>query len=394
MLGLFAAFGLLLALATQKVPLLSISATAPLFAWIALEASASRAVRIPAGWLGLAGLFWLALLGSLTANVVGGDVGNVGAKELALLVRFGFWIAVFVVTAGVTARARWTPRLAAWLAAAAALLALMRIGDALLPGRPWLDQNEYGLRFSAFLPFLLAACLQRGGLLGAATLAVAGAALLANGSRSSWVALTAASCCLLALRAFAGRGLGRPALALASAVLLLTAAFWASPRGWTQPVERRMASMTSLETDKPFRTRLALVHKGVELFAERPLFGAGLGRFDVERVELPTSETPWTNRAVLNQRSSHNAYLSLLAETGLAGTLSFVVLLGALLARGAWAAYRLLRRGEAWAGGVWASALAVSLHLWTLSGLTGTLPWFVFGLMAGVIERSRQGGTA
>ncbi|MEZ5392214.1 MAG: hypothetical protein R2724_04905 [Bryobacterales bacterium] len=166
MLGLFAAFGLLLGLATQKVPLVSVSATAPLFAWIALEASASRALRIPPQWLWLAVVFWLALLGSLAANVAWGDLGRLGAKELALLVRFAFWAAVFTVTAGVTAHARWTPQLSGWLATTAGLLALMRVADALVTGRPWLDQNEYGLRFSAFLPFLLAACLQRGGLLG------------------------------------------------------------------------------------------------------------------------------------------------------------------------------------------------------------------------------------
>ncbi|MEZ5392215.1 MAG: O-antigen ligase family protein [Bryobacterales bacterium] len=204
------------------------------------------------------------------------------------------------------------------------------------------------------------------------------------------MALALASCCLLALRAAAGRNPFRPAFALATALMLLATAFWLSPRAWTRPVEQRVASMAALDTDKPFRTRLALVRKGVQLFRAQPIFGAGLGRFDLERVELATSDTPWTNRTVLNQRSSHNAYLSLLAETGLTGALSFAVLLGALLMQGAVAAYRLTRRGEAWAGGVWASTIAISLHLWTLSGLTGTLPWFVFGLMAGTIERARQ----
>jgi hypothetical protein len=32
----------------------------------------------------------------------------------------------------------------------------------------------------------------------------------------------------------------------------------------------------------------------------------------------------------------------------------------------------------------------MSLHLWTISGLTGTAPWFVYGLAAAVIERGRR----
>jgi hypothetical protein len=31
----------------------------------------------------------------------------------------------------------------------------------------------------------------------------------------------------------------------------------------------------------------------------------------------------------------------------------------------------------------------MSIHLWTLSGLTGTAPWFLYGILAGVIELSR-----
>jgi O-antigen ligase len=139
---------------------------------------------------------------------------------------------------------------------------------------------------------------------------------------------------------------------------------------------------------------LALIEKGGRLFLEHPVFGGGLGRFDRERVKLAGVRTPWTNDTELNQRSSHNSYVSLLAETGLIGSLPFAAILALLLVGGARAAMRLVRRGEEWAGGVWASALAVSVHLWALAGLSGTLPWFVFGLTAGVIERARRGASA
>ncbi len=389
MLALFSAFGAALALATQKLPVFAVSITAPLFGWIVIEACARRGFCAPPRWVALAGLFWLALFSSLAGNLIWGELGAVGGDQTALLVRYGFWLAVFVVTAALSAHAEWTPRLTGWLAAAALALVAMRLANEALGARLWLHQNEYGFRLSAFTPFLLAACLARGGLVSAAALAAAGSAILLNGSRSSWVALAIAGAALLGTRALAGRRVRGAALALALAPILLVGCAAFAPGAWTETVSRRVASFETLDTDKPFLMRLALLEKGRQLFERNPLFGAGLGSFDRQRVRLAGARAPWTNDASLNRRSSHNAYLSLLAETGLLGAVSFGVLLLALLAGGARAAYRLMRRGEPWAAGIWAAALAVSVHLTALSGLTGTLPWFVFGLTAGVIERER-----
>jgi hypothetical protein len=394
MLGLFVALGALLALSTGKLPYFTVSATAPLFGWILFEAAAAGTLRPPPRWAALAALFWFALFCSLAANVVLGELGSLGGQELVLLTRYGFWMAVFVTTAAITATASWTPRLAGWLAATAVALALMRLADAAVGGPAWLDQNEYGLRFSAFTPFLLAASLGVRGGAAAAELALTSAALLYNGSRSCWIALAAAMAALLLLRFATCRSVRGPALALTLAAASLAVLAWLGPADWSRAVRERWESFERLATDKPFQTRLALIEKGAQLFAQKPVFGAGLGRFGLERVELAAARTPWTNDAVFNQRSSHNSYLSLLAETGLAGSVAFAALLAPLLIGGARAAFRLARRGDEWAGGVWASALAVSIHLWALAGLSGTLPWFVFGLTAGMIERERRGISA
>lgn len=390
MLGLFAAFGLSLALATSKLPVFGVSITAPLFGWIALEAAAKRGLHPPVFWMWLAGLFWLALFASLGGNLVWGDLGTIGREEIVLLLRYAFWLFVFVATAALTARAAWTPRLAGWLAIAAAVLAAMRLADELAGGGRWLHQNEYGLRFSAFVPFLLALALARVRVESVVALGVVAGACLLNGSRSSWLALTVAALAAVCLRALAGRSVrGGVVAAMLAATLLAGCAAFAPPQ-WSRAVAERWASLDTLETDKPFRMRLAMVEKGRRLFERQPVFGAGLGRFDHERVRLAVAFAPWTNDETLNSRSSHNAYMSLLAETGLLGSGAFAILLCALLFGGARAACRLARRGEDWAIGAWASALAVSIHLAALSGLTGTLPWFVFGLTAGLVERERR----
>ena len=390
MFGLFVCLGAALALATSKLPVVAVSLSAPLFAWIALEACATRTASLAPRWGVLAAAFWLSLLGSLALNVIYGDLGLLGERELALLLRFGFWLTVFLTTAAITGRAEWTPRLCAALAATAVALGLLRLADAAVVGEPWLDQNEYGLRFSAFLPFLLAACLSRAGWMRALGLALSLAALAGNGSRSSWVAVGVAAAASLAFYTAAGRR-GRGAImTFAAAPVLLAAALLLAPQSFNRHARDRWESFSTLATDKPFQTRLALLEKGALLFEAQPVFGAGLGRFSLERVELASGDLPWTNNKVFNSRSSHNAYLSLLAETGITGALCFAVLLGSLVIGGARAAYRMMRAGNEWALGVWASTLAVSIHLWTLAGLTGTLPWFIFGLMAGVIEKENR----
>ena len=391
MLRLFALFGVTLALAWFKLPYLAVSLTAPLFGWIAIEAAARRGLSLPSIWLWLGGLFWLALLCSLAGNLVTGRLGAIGAEELGMLARYAFWLTVFVVTAGLTARAAWTPKLVRLLAFAAVALVLMRLADAVTGDSGWLHQNEYGLRFSAFVPFLFASCWASGGMTSMGALSLCATTVLLNGSRSSWIALAAAGFALLLLRSSAGRSIRGPALALITVPMMLAGcAALASPQ-WSRSVTDRLASFHELETDKPFQTRMAMIAKGWALFEQHPIFGAGLGRFDLSRVRLAGAYTPWTNDEALNRRSSHNAYLSLLAETGFVGSLAFAALLTTLLVGGARSAHRLLRGGEDWAGGVWASALAISIHLTAIAGLTGTLPWFVFGLLAGVIERDRQG---
>ena len=126
MLGLYACFGAVLALATGKLPVLAVSVSSPLFAWIALEACAARTGRPNPRWALLAAVFWLSLLGSLAVNVIWGDLGSLGRQELALLGRYAFWLVVFVTTAAVTAHASWTPSLCAALAAVAVALGVLR----------------------------------------------------------------------------------------------------------------------------------------------------------------------------------------------------------------------------------------------------------------------------
>ena len=86
--------------------------------------------------------------------------------------------------------------------------------------------------------------------------------------------------------------------------------------------------------------------------------------------------------------ASHNSYFALLAETGLAGSIPFIVFILLLTLSGFKSAVQLARRGEIWAIAIFASFVGMSIHLWSLSGLTNTSTWFVYGLVAGLIQRN------
>jgi O-antigen ligase len=91
-----------------------------------------------------------------------------------------------------------------------------------------------------------------------------------------------------------------------------------------------------------------------------------------------------------NRITSHNSYVSFLAETGLLGAVPFGALLLYLAARGLQAAVLVARRGEYWALGLYVAFVTMGVHLWVLAGLTGTSTWIVYGLVAGMIERSNR----
>ncbi len=393
-----ALFGL--ALATPLGPESWISLATPFFGLIAVERLLRGDAFVGGVHLALAVLFLAGCAASLSAGVWSGRSGAIASDEAALLLRFCFWVGVFLLTADALSRAWWTPRLAVWAAVAAVALALMRLIDGLLAGGlhaepDWLTQNAYGARFSLFTPFLAAAAIgaKRGHALAwsAALLGVLGVIFL-NGSRSAWFTAALGIGLVTFIHALAGRLRMAPLAVVAVSLLGLALLPLVAPQPLRAKLSARVATLSRLDTDKPVLTRRLVVEKGLLLFAAEPWTGQGLGRFSKTDVAVVTSEQAWLTDRELNQRSAHNGYIKALAETGLAGFAPLALLLGWLAVKGLPAAVRLTRRGEPWASGAYASFAAVALHLWTLSGLTGTAPWFCFGWTAAAILRSRREG--
>jgi O-antigen ligase len=153
-----------------------------------------------------------------------------------------------------------------------------------------------------------------------------------------------------------------------------------------QPVRDRFVTFEQLDRDKSYATRQILLRKTADLFSANLLLGVGTGHFRGTRapIEIPPLLQA-RNAADLNRRSAHNAYAAVLAESGLVGALPLSVLLGLL----AWRGWRTVCRrapAESWVIPVYASFIAMSVHLWTVAGITGTTPWFLYGFVAALIQ--------
>jgi O-antigen ligase len=385
------------------IPLLGLSFTAPLFLAIAFRIFTRPpkpwfpTYRI---WVCLAGTIWMGLLLAFLVNAFSAADLNLVLKSSITLVRFAYWLLFFVGTAYFVSIGLDKQKLVAVLGFSVTILAGLRWFEGLAFGKigAWsntvfMTQNGYAFYFTAFSPFLLAIVAAANGLrmlyaiLG---MFIVSSAVAINGSRGSWVAIALGTLLFLL---FCTLAKPRRAWLLWSALallgILLMAGASSSERVRTA-VFARFATMKSLEEDKSYMLRQYLNKKSWSAFRQSPLVGVGPGLYkdSVAEVELPDI-LEGANRDY-SKTSSHNSYLALLAESGLAGSLPYCLLLVTLLARGSIGTLTLTRAGHTWALAAFVSFVSMSIQMWAMSTLTTTTVWFVYGLVAAVVVAAKQ----
>jgi len=401
--NLFFLCGVFVVLPFFGIPLIGLSVTAPLILpviYYAFFQPATPWIHRYRGWIMIASAIWLGMLVSFVANGPWFGAREFQVIEIAFLVRYLLWLTVFLVTAYIASDFRIQRRLTTILAAAVVVLAGLRCFEGFVFGKVGAEanpvfttQNMYGVLFSTFTPFLFPVFLGRG-FLRKASCAVGLLAILyacaINGSRGSWICITLALAVifLLALLSRPQASL-RLILPVGFAALALVAILAGSARV-REAVLSRFSTFENLERDKSYMVRQVMNQRSLKLFALSPWFGTGPGRYGAIYVPL---EMPLVlagkSDAELMGRSSHNSYLSFLAEGGLAASLPLAALIVTLAIRGALAAMALNRKGERWALGVYASFIAMSVHFWVLSGLAGTHAWFVYGLVVASVVSAK-----
>lgn len=402
---LFLGFSLYLTIPLIEVPLLGLSISAPIFFMIALPVVFQS--QIP--WFGryqrwiFAALFiWLGIFISAIINGLASGGEKVDGDTAIGLIQFAYWVLVFVVTTYlVSSQKNLTDRLMNILAFGIAFLGFLRLGEAVFGGAigawtrlEFMSQNGYAIQFSMFFPLLLSFSFQDKKVKRARLAAfLVLAAILINGSRGGWIAVLVSTAVFFIMYLITQRQYSRTV----STLLIFSGMVWGgivfAPQAVVVAFQDRLSTVERLEEDKSYAIRQLMIQRGLRLFQNNPLIGVGISRWYKESVPLQIPRIlQYETQDYFEKKSSHNSYVSYLAENGVIGSAPLAFFLLLLLLGGFRSALRLARRGMLWALGAYAGFIGMSIHLWGLAGLTGTSTWFIYGLVAAIIEIDRQTG--
>jgi len=384
-----------------EVPLLGLSLSAPIFFFIAIYCIFKPPQRWPGAlqkWILLAVFIWAGIFISTLFNGILSGGSDVDKEGWSLLVQNAYWLLTFVITAYFASRTNILERTTRILGWAVFALSLVRLFEAVAWGvintyednTRLLAPNEYGFLFSTFFPFLLAPVFSsstKNKLLMIVRMLITAAAVVINGSRSSWISVAAGIAFFTLILLLIRPRKGGLAIILTGVLLVsILFGFRLLPEPVNEAIDQRASTFQNLDKDKSYVFRQMMVQKGLKLFKESPLIGVGASRFRKESTELELSGVfRFYAQTQFDRKSSHNSYIGFLAETGLVGSIPLAILILMLGVQGTKAGVRLAKREEIWGLGVITSFVGMSIHMWTVSALAGTVTWFAYGLVVTLI---------
>lgn len=401
---LFYVFALYLVIPVIDVPLLGLSLSAPIFFFIAMACILRPPrpwFRKYSSWVLLAVLIWFGIFLSTTANGLLSLGVNINNDAFVYLVRYLYWILVFVITAYFANQAGLPEKIASVLAWSVLLLAVMRWVEVILYGNAgaWtgthlMTQNSYGFQFSTFSPFILIRVFQEKGrkkLFWILALLVVWGAAAVNASRGSWVSIGLGLAFSFLIFFYS-----KPRKFIGGLLVLLVVAgagilAWNYMPKAAEAVEKRLNTFQALDEDKSFVIRQVMIQKGLKLFKDSPLLGVGANRFTQTWTDISLPKIlSYRTIEEFEKKTSHNSYVQFLAEFGLVGSIPMAVMLLILLMRGYKTAQQSLRKNNLVPLAIYIGFIQMSVHMWVIAALTGTVTWFIYGLVLAMVKQKQQ----
>lgn len=389
------------------VPLVGLSITALFFALITLEIvfrSKYLSFRRYSRWLLPVCGIGLAICLSLTINGLAGNL-EFGVSSLLSIAQSTYWLLVFVITMVLVANLNEEDvrSLVIVVGVSIMIVGLLRLFEATAYERVGpstsriLSQNAYGILFSTFAPFaFVLVLLVRSNFM--RLISVVGflaliIAIVLNGSRSSWLTVSVGLSVVAGLILITQRRHILPVFAVLGLIFFAGGFVIANISVDTlEPIILRFETLQQYEEDRSYLIRLLMQQKSIELFENNPVFGIGSGQFRNYYIALDLSGTPFTHDRLsrFNQIASHNSYAQYLAEQGVFGMIPLLALLLQLVLRGLRTVLGYNSQGFVWYVAVYAALLSMSIHLWSIDNFRTSSTWFIYGLVAGMIERNQM----
>jgi O-antigen ligase len=238
--------------------------------------------------------------------------------------------------------------------------------------------NSYAMYLTTVIPFGLALLFSKVKtylkVLTALGLCLGVIALIYSLSRSAWINFLVIICIVLMLIK-----IQTAALIAGAALLILIGLIFFGP-------DLILARLTSNDQGSAV-SRITLAQTALAMINDHPWFGVGLGNYIVV---LPQYSPPIFGYAL---STVHNAYLLILAETGVIGLIGFLVLLAGLMFQN-WQITNQAPDDLSWVAGVgvFCAFVAMALHSLTDYALLGNILltaqfWLLAGLSTSLMQR-------
>jgi len=386
------------------LPLIGLSITSPFMLFIALQVilkpSAPWFEDYKKWWI-FAGAIWICWFITAVVNSTLGRLEVFSLSQVLYFTRTAYWLIVMIITTYIISQKINGVKLLQILNFGIFVLGALRLFEAIFYGRigagtsEIISQNGYGVLFSSFGIFPLILLIESKGInkfFQLIVVCVVFSSAIINSSRSNWVALLVG---VFVVVYFAWRAnkikFSKVALVVYFGIFLyiLYQLIFSDQSVVINPnssIVKRLETFRDLEMDQSLGTRQYLFRKAIAQFESSPLVGIGIeqGRFVLMDVELPES-VKYKNYLTTEPINEHNAYMQILSETGVVGTMPYIIFILFLLIMGLKSTNYLITKGDFWSVGVFSSFISMSLHLWTITALRNTAAWVVYGLLGGVI---------
>lgn len=137
---------------------------------------------------------------------------------------------------------------------------------------------------------------------------------------------------------------------------------------------------STLQTDRSYLTRLAMIEKGLNIFEDHPISGIGIGNFMATEYTIDFkfegSEFIEYREDELMHTNSHNSYISFLSEGGILLLIPMLILIFTPTVFFITHYFSIPNEHK----GLFIGIVFMSIHSWFIAGMVNVMGWFLLGL--------------
>jgi O-antigen ligase len=146
----------------------------------------------------------------------------------------------------------------------------------------------------------------------------------------------------------------------------------------------------TLQTDRSYLTRLAMIEKGLNIFEDHPISGIGIGNFMATEYAIDFkfegSEFIEYQEEHLMHTNSHNSYISFLSEGGILLLIPMLILIFSPTVFFITHYFSIPNEHK----GLFIGIVFMSIHSWFIAGMVNVMGWFLLGLANAYIINFKQ----